>query len=389
MHPFRHVTWNRAGGLWEVPLLYTCLYVSPLLQCFLLLLVSRLPVRGENLCKLNYKLCKNQLLDAFSMLYTFLRHQSQPFMMDHIRISGIIGAGIYFYYSRKDLLLRYDFQSSCLKMQQGQQQRQLSDIPNVAKGILVSSLTIPVLDVLQGHKCCTSTGRCDAILKYMASRHGQCAAFFSHPGPHVARFSSSLWNPTVIWQRVGLQQDQFCLPRSLERQQSKKAHPSVEDWNQRSPIFWHKTTYTWPWFGFIWSAQKASNLLAQPPVLRVKWTGHFWHLISWLSPLSKLWGDVAMAMSPFGLLGHELQTNLQDSLPALAAAWKFQTNQCFQTPISHVYWYHMRSNQQACNLCQSCQSLDSRRLLGMLPTSRFRCWKWQFCFHVSPCCVMM
>ena len=30
-----------------------------------------------------------------------------------------------------------------------------------------------------------------------------------------------------------------------------------------------------------------------------------------------------MAMSPFGLLGHELQTNLQDSLPALAAAWKF------------------------------------------------------------------
>ena len=100
-----------------------------------------------------------------------------------------------------------------------------------------------------------------------------------------------------------------------------------------------------------------------------------------------------MAMSPFGLLGHELQTNLQDSLPALAAAWKYQTNQCFQTPISHVYCGtivpHEIKSTRACNLRQSCQSLDSRRLLGMLPTYRFRCWKWQFCFHVSPCCVMM
>ena len=199
----RHVKssrWALRGTI--IVYMSVCISTAPVLSpppCFSLATYFLHQVRGENLCKLNYKLCKNQLLDAFSMLYTFLRHQSQPFMMDHIRISGIIGAGIYFYYSRKDLLLlRYDFQSSCLKMQQGQQQPQLSDIPNVAKGILVSSLTIPVLDVLQGDKCCTSTGRCNAILKYMASRHGQCAAFFSHPGPHVARFSSSLRNPTVI-----------------------------------------------------------------------------------------------------------------------------------------------------------------------------------------------
>jgi len=82
-----------------------------------------------------------------------------------------------------------------------------------------------------------------------------------------------------------------------------------------------------------------------------------------------------MAMSPFGLLGHELQTNLQDSLPALAAAWKFHDVKpdkpmLSNTNFSCVLVPHEIKSTLACNLCQSCQSLDSRRLLGMLPTLR-------------------